>query len=184
MGKTTLLNVMGFLDKPQGGSLLFDGQDISKWNEGDLEVHRLKDLGFIFQAFYLIPTLTVMENTIYFLSSLGVGQQEALERGRKTLEMLHIWDMRDKKPLELSGGQRQRVAIARALAKQPKVILADEPTANLDHKTAEDIIGVFQSLHKSGKVSFIFSTHDMHLVSYADQVFTLNDGQVVAGARK
>lgn len=183
MGKTTLLNLMGLLDKPKSGKLYLNGQSTSEWTESELEKKRLSELGFVFQSFYLIPTLTAFENTTYFLPSLGVDENEARERASRVLESLGIFEIRDKFPLELSGGQRQRVAIARALVKRPKVILADEPTANLDHDTAEGIIGVFKKLHASGEVSFVFSTHDSNLVSYADMVYQLRDGRVGKGSK-
>jgi putative ABC transport system ATP-binding protein/lipoprotein-releasing system ATP-binding protein len=180
-GKTTLLNLLGFLDHPAKGKLDFLGQNVAAFGEAALTNLRLKDLGFVFQSFYLIPTLSVLENTTYFLAPLGLSKRESVERGEETLKKLGLIDHRYKKPSELSGGQRQRVAIARALAKRPKVILADEPTANLDRATSETIIGVFKDLQKTDKVSFVFSTHDTHLVSYAESVFTLMNGQIVKG---
>lgn len=180
-GKTTLLNLLGFLDRPQKGKLLFGTTDVAMLSEKELTELRLKDLGFVFQAFYLIPTLSVLENTIYFLPSLGLSRAMAVERGEKVLSQLGLADHRHKRPSELSGGQRQRVAIARALAKSPKVILADEPTANLDRATSETIISVFKDLQKSEGVSFVFSTHDHHLVSYAETIFKLSAGAVVKG---
>ncbi|MCM2321759.1 MAG: ABC transporter ATP-binding protein [Oligoflexia bacterium] len=177
-GKTTLLNLMGLLDRPHEGKLRFLARDIGTASESELEELRLRELGFVFQAFHLIPTLTALENTTYFLPMLGLSATQARSRGLEVLEMLGLKGFEDKRPLELSGGQRQRVAIARALAKRPKVILADEPTANLDRQTAEEIIGIFKRLHASGAASFVFSTHDLHLVSYCDQVFKLNDGKV------
>jgi putative ABC transport system ATP-binding protein/lipoprotein-releasing system ATP-binding protein len=180
-GKTTLLNLLGFLDRPQKGQLKFAGRDVTHLGENELTGLRLKDLGFVFQAFYLIPTLSVLENTIYFLNQLGLSRAAAVERGEDTLKKLGLIDHRYKRPGELSGGQRQRVAIARALAKRPKVILADEPTANLDRETSETIIGVFKDLQKTEGVSFVFSTHDHHLVSYAERTFTLRAGLIAEG---
>lgn len=192
-GKTTLLNLLGLLDQPHKGRLCFLGRDIFSDKglaglsevglpEATLQKLRLKELGFVFQAFHLIPTLTVLENTTYFLGPLGLGAREATERGEETLHKLGLIDHRHKRPGELSGGQRQRVAIARALAKRPKVILADEPTANLDRATSETIIGVFKELQRNDGVSFIFSTHDTHLVSYAESVFSLKNGLIQKGA--
>ncbi len=181
-GKTTLLNLLGLLDQPHAGKIEFLGRDVSALGENDLQSMRLADLGFVFQAFYLIPTLSALENTTYFLGPLGLSKKEALARGEETLAKLGLFEHRHKRPGELSGGQRQRVAIARALAKRPKVILADEPTANLDRATSETIIGVFKDLQKKEGVSFIFSTHDTHLVSYAETLFTLRDGLLEKGA--
>ena len=181
MGKTTLLNLLGLLDRPKSGEILLDGVTVASLKESQLEQVRLRDIGFVFQSYHLIPTLNALENTSYFLPSLGYPKWQARERAMEILESVGLGKFATQKPLELSGGQRQRLAIARALAKKPKVILADEPTANLDRKTAEEIITLFKDLHASGQVSFIFSTHDMHLVSYADQVYTLNDGAVTVG---
>ena len=179
-GKTTLLNLLGLLDRPHQGRIRFLGRDVGAMDEHALGKLRLADLGFVFQAFYLIPTLSVLENTTYFLAPLDVSRKEANERGEEVLSALGLIDHRHKRPAELSGGQRQRVAIARALAKRPKVILADEPTANLDRETAESIISVFKELQKTG-VSFVFSTHDTHLVSYAESVFSLKNGLIERG---
>ncbi len=179
-GKTTLLNLMGFLDRPERGEIEFFGRKTGAWTEHELGRMRLTDVGFVFQAFYLLPTLTVLENTTYFLPLLGITGARARERGEEVLVKIGLKDHLSKRPGELSGGQRQRVAIARALAKRPKVILADEPTANLDRATSETIISVFKDLQKTENASFVFATHDTHLVGYADQVFELRDGRVLS----
>lgn len=178
-GKTTLLNLMGLLEKPQVGDIRFLGQSVKGMSESALEVHRLRDLGFIFQAFFLIPTLSVLDNTTYFLGPLGMGARESKERATEVLEKVGLQDHLLKYPRELSGGQRQRVAVARAVAKKPKVILADEPTANLDRATAEKIVSVFQELRDKEGTSFVFSTHDQDLLGYAQSVYRLQDGKVV-----
>ncbi len=178
-GKTTLLNLMGLLEKPQTGDIRFLGQSVKGLSESALEIHRLHDLGFIFQAFFLIPTLSVLDNTTYFLGPLGMGAREAKERATEVLEKVGLQDHLLKYPRELSGGQRQRVAVARAVAKRPKVILADEPTANLDRATAEKIVSVFQELRDNEGTSFVFSTHDQDLLGYAQSVYRLQDGKVV-----
>ncbi|MBN8540040.1 MAG: ABC transporter ATP-binding protein [Deltaproteobacteria bacterium] len=180
-GKTTLLNVMGLLEKPQKGRLIFSGHDVATLTERELEVLRLRDLGFIFQSFFLLPTLTVLENTTYFLSSIGLTRSESRDRGEEVLKQVGLIEFKDKLPRDLSGGQRQRVAIARALAKKPRVILADEPTANLDRVTSDAIVAVFQELRRTQKVSFVFSTHDTHLVSYAQEVYRLDSGRLESG---
>lgn len=177
-GKTTLLNVLGLVDSASKGQLEFEGQDVTHLPEKDKEKLRLHKVGFIFQAFYLIPTLTVLENTSYFLPSLGYSAADAQKTALETLDLLGLADHAKKKPLELSGGQRQRVAIARAIAKKPHVVLADEPTANLDSVTAEKTINAFKELQKSANTSFIFSTHDSHLVSFAKSVYHMKDGQI------
>ncbi|MBI4347528.1 MAG: ABC transporter ATP-binding protein, partial [Elusimicrobia bacterium] len=177
-GKTTLLNILGLLDKPQRGTLSLFGEDMSALGEDAFERIRLKRLGFIFQSFHLIPTLTALENTAYFLDTLGFDHREAIDRAREMLRLVGLADHAGKRPGQLSGGQCQRVAIARAVAKRPEVILADEPTANLDRRTAEEIIAIFQELRSKEKVSFIFATHDMHLVSYGETVYKLQDGRL------
>jgi ABC-type lipoprotein export system ATPase subunit len=181
MGKTTLLGLMGLLDRPQGGKLWLAGDEVGALPERALSDLRLRRLGFVFQAFHLVPTLTALENTAYFLPYLGLSRAQAVRRSEEVLEALGIADMRHKKPLELSGGQRQRVSIARALAKRPNVILADEPTANLDRATAEGIISLFKGLHRDQGVSFVFSTHDLRLVDQADLALTIRDGKLFEG---
>lgn len=175
-GKTTLLNLLGLIDTPTKGQLEFCGEDLSSATEDQREVIRLQKVGFIFQSFHLIPTLSVLENTSYFLPLLGKSPSQAREISMHTLELLGLQDHAQKKPLELSGGQRQRVAVARAIAKRPAVVLADEPTANLDSETAEKMIKAFQELQSSENTSFVFSTHDSHLVSYAKDIFQMKDG--------
>lgn len=177
-GKTTLLNVMGLLEKPLKGQVIFDGHDVGRLTERELEILRLKRLGFVFQSFFLLPTLSVMENTSYFLPSIGLSRAEAKDRAEEVLSQVGLLEFRAKLPRELSGGQRQRVAIARALAKKPAVILADEPTANLDRKTSDTIVSVFQELREKQNVSFVFSTHDTHLVSFAQVVHPLENGKL------
>lgn len=182
-GKTTLLNLLGLIDSPSNGKIEFAGEDVTHLKESEKENLRLHKVGFIFQSFYLIPTLTVLENTSYFLPSLGYNPATAHKGAMETLDLLGLADHARKRPLELSGGQRQRVAIARAIAKKPTVVLADEPTANLDSVTAEKIINAFKELQKTENTSFIFSTHDSHLVSFAKQVFPMKDGAIERGVR-
>lgn len=177
-GKTTLLNLLGLIDAPTKGELIFQGEDVSRTGESVKEDLRLHRVGFVFQSFYLIPTLTVLENTSYFLPALGLTTAQSKQTAEEVLDLLGLKDHLHKKPLELSGGQRQRVAIARAIAKKPAVVLADEPTANLDSETAERTIKAFQELQRAEKTSFIFSTHDAHLVSYARSVHHMKDGRL------
>ncbi|WP_413292024.1 ABC transporter ATP-binding protein [Bdellovibrio sp. HCB185ZH] len=181
-GKTTLLNLLGLLDAPTNGQIIFGGKDVGNLPESEKENIRLHQVGFVFQSFYLIPTLTILENTSYFLPSLGYSSVDAKKTALETLDLLGIANHANKKPLELSGGQRQRAAIARAIAKKPAVVLADEPTANLDSETSEKIIGAFKELQKSQRTSFIFSTHDSHLVKYAETIYHIKDGQISTGA--
>lgn len=177
-GKTTLLNLLGLIDTPSKGRIEFAGDDVTDLDENAKEDLRLHKVGFVFQAFHLIPTLSVLENTSYFLPSLGYSSAKAHQAAMTTLDLLGLADHAKKRPLELSGGQRQRVAIARAIAKKPAVVLADEPTANLDSVTAEVTINAFKELQKTENTSFIFSTHDSHLVSYAQSVYQMKDGRI------
>lgn len=177
-GKTTLLNILGLIDSVKSGEMFFLGEDIGKMTESEREDFRLRKLGFIFQSFHLIPTLTVLENTAYFLPLMGQSQAVANQKAKEVLSLLGLETHWNKKPLELSGGQRQRVAIARALAKSPAVILADEPTANLDEETATKTIEAFQELRRQNNTSFVFSTHDAHLVSYAETVYKMKEGRL------
>lgn len=180
-GKTTLLNLLGLIDRPDSGGLRFDGQDTLELKDKDAERIRLNKIGFVFQSFYLIPTLSVLENTSYFALQVFPSERIALEKAKSVLDILGLSEHLNKLPSQLSGGQRQRVAIARALAKEPRVVLADEPTANLDAETATRTIEAFKELQRQQKTSFVFSTHDPHLVSYAQIVYRLLDGKVVAG---
>lgn len=182
-GKTTLLNILGLIDQPNQGQLSLLGENVTQISENDKERLRLEKIGYVFQTFHLIPTLSVLENTTYFLPMLGYGKAAMNKSAMQVLDILGIADHAAKKPLELSGGQRQRVAIARALVKKPAVILADEPTANLDSETATKTILAFQELQRTEKTSFIFSTHDSHLVSYASKVFPMKDGQIASEAK-
>jgi putative ABC transport system ATP-binding protein/lipoprotein-releasing system ATP-binding protein len=180
-GKTTLLNLLGLLDRPDSGELQFDGQATKMITERESEILRLNKIGFIFQAFHLVPTLTVLENTSYFALQTLASEALAISKSREILAILGLQDHLHKLPGQLSGGQRQRVAIARALAKQPKVVLADEPTANLDAETATRTIETFKELQRSQNTSFLFSTHDPHLVSYASEVYHLHGGTLQKG---
>lgn len=177
-GKTTLLNLMGLLDSPEKGSIHFSGKDVSRLPEEEAEKLRLREMGFIFQSFHLLPTLTVLENTSYFLYTQGYKDSDATKKAKEVLERVGLGNKLSKYIGALSGGERQRVAIARALAKNPQVVLADEPTANLDRRTAEDIIQVFKDLQQTG-TAFIFSTHDQHLVSHGERVISLEDGKIL-----
>lgn len=178
VGKTTLLNLMGVIENPTKGQIVFCDELVEKMSEKEKEFLRLKNIGFVFQSFYLLPTLTVLENAAYFLPSLGMTGEKAKKWATEILDLLGLAEHKNKRPLELSGGQRQRVAIARAMAKRPKVIIADEPTANLDSTTADKIILAFQELQRTENTSFIFATHDSHLVSYAKRVLKMNDGLI------
>ncbi len=177
-GKTTLLNILGLIENPLNGNLIFCGDDLAKASEKVREKIRLHKIGFVFQSFYLIPTLTVFENTSYFLPQLGHSREKSRKWALDVLALLGLENHIDKRPGELSGGERQRVAIARAIAKKPTVVLADEPTANLDSETATRIIKAFKELQCAEGTSFIFSTHDPQLVEFARTVFNMKDGLI------
>ncbi len=182
-GKTTLLNLIGCLDKPTSGSLKVADVDTSALTRKEASVFRGKNLGFIFQDFNLIPVLSVYENVEYPL--LIVQNSPAEERKKRIaslLETVGMIDQRDKYPDQISGGQKQRVAIARALVTNPRLVLADEPTANLDSKTAFMVIDIMRKMKEEFGVTFIFSTHDQRVVNEVEAVYTLQDGMLVEDA--
>jgi putative ABC transport system ATP-binding protein len=177
-GKTTLLNLVGCIDTPSSGRLRVCGQDIGALNDVELTDFRSKHIAFVFQSFNLLPVLTAYENVEYPLLLLGAP---AAERKAKTLAMLEavgLADKRDQRPNQLSGGQKQRVAIARALVKGPSLVLADEPTANLDSRTGAEIIALMREVQERHSASFVFSTHDPQLMSHADETFVIRDGEL------
>jgi len=177
-GKSTLLNLIGCIDKPTGGDITIDGETIAAKPDDELSEFRARKIGFIFQNFNLIPVLSAYENVEYPLVLLGVG---AAERKRRTLEMLESVGLArhgSHRPNQLSGGQKQRVAIARALVKGPTLVLADEPTANLDSKTGAVIIDLMRQVQHQHGATFIFSTHDPQLISHAEEVFAIRDGEL------
>jgi putative ABC transport system ATP-binding protein len=175
-GKTTLLNLIGCIDTPTRGRVEVCGTDIGRLSDNALTDFRARTIGFIFQSFNLVPVLTAYENVEYPLLLIGV---KAAERRRRTLAMLEAVGLAaqaDQRPNELSGGQKQRVAIARALVKQPAVVLADEPTANLDSATGAAIVALMRRMQAERSTSFIFSTHDPHLMSHSEATFAIRDG--------
>ncbi|MFC1888247.1 ABC transporter ATP-binding protein [Thermodesulfobacteriota bacterium] len=177
-GKTTLLNLIGALDVATSGDVNVFGQDLSSLSRRKRADLRLKSLGFVFQAYNLVPVLTARENVEFVLELQGSGG-ERRDRALSTLEELSLADLADRRPHELSGGQQQRVAVARAVASRPKLVLADEPTANLDSENAEALLQMMRRLRDSHGMTFIFSTHDPLVMSYASRVVTLRDGKVV-----
>ncbi|MEI7725431.1 MAG: ABC transporter ATP-binding protein [Bacteroidota bacterium] len=183
-GKTTLLNLLGGLDSPSGGEIMIDGTDITGLKSRQLIDFRLRNIGFVFQSFNLIPVLTAKENVEFIMQLQGVNREQ---RDRRTLELLHSVGLGEKintRPGKLSGGQQQRVAVARALASKPKFILADEPTANLDSKSAENLLEIMEKLNREENITFIFSTHDSRVVAKARRVVTLEDGKIVSDVSK
>jgi len=180
-GKTTLLNLLGLIDSPTSGTVFLDGNQV-KYN-GLTKLHsiRLEKLGFIFQMFNLIPVLTAYENVEYPLLLAKKRPAQRREMVEHVLKEVRLWEFRKHKPNELSGGQRQRVAIARALVNRPKIILADEPTANIDSATASEILDLMHTLNEEDKVTFLFSTHDRLVMEHAKRVVKLHDGVIVDG---
>ena len=183
-GKTTLLNLMGGLDAPTSGEIVIDQTDITRLKSRKLIDFRLRNIGFVFQSFNLIPVLTAKENVEFIMQLQGVNREQ---RDLRTLELLKSVGLGDKinaRPGKLSGGQQQRVAVARALASKPKFILADEPTANLDSKSAENLLEIMEKLNREENITFIFSTHDSRVVAKARRVITLEDGKIVGDVLK
>ena len=174
-GKSTMLNLIGALDKPTAGTLLIDGVDISKLNDNQLTELRQK-IGFVFQFFNLIPRLTARDNVELSLSISGVGKSQRRKLAEELLETVGLKDRINHKPAELSGGQQQRVAIARALANNPRFLLLDEPTGNIDSKTAKEIVGLIKKLNEKDNVSIIMVTHDQHLAREAKRTVEMFDG--------
>jgi len=179
-GKTTLLNLIGGLDSPTSGSLHVEGKDISLLKEREMTSFRLHHIGFVFQAYNLIPVLTAKENVAFVMELQGRKRGEIDKRVIELLEAVGLSDRMDSRPAKLSGGQQQRVAVARALASKPKFVLADEPTANLDSKSAENLLDIMERLNKQEGVTFIFSTHDPRIVAKARRIITLEDGKVAS----
>jgi putative ABC transport system ATP-binding protein len=177
-GKSTAMNLIGSLDMPTKGHIFLDGEDISSLDESELAQVRGKNIGFIFQQFNLIPTLTVFENVVLPMTLQGIFEEEREEKAEKILQRLDLYDRKDHYPNQISGGQQQRVAIARALANDPEVILADEPTGNLDTKTGLKVMDFLTELNKEGR-TIVFVTHSPELAKkYAHTVYWLKDGKV------
>ncbi|MBW1636468.1 MAG: ABC transporter ATP-binding protein [Deltaproteobacteria bacterium] len=182
-GKSTLLNMIGCLDPPTGGILTVASQDISLFNKRDAALFRGNTIGFIFQDFNLIPVLTVAENVEYpLLMVQNWPRQKRYQRVQELLSAVGMGDQADKFPSQISGGQKQRVAVARALVTNAQLVLADEPTANLDQKTAHKIITLMKDMRDEFGTTFIFSTHDPRVVENAETIFTLEDGRLLQGS--
>ncbi|HIH31777.1 TPA: ABC transporter ATP-binding protein [Candidatus Woesearchaeota archaeon] len=177
-GKSTAMNMVGCLDVPSKGHILLDGHDIARLSESQLAQVRGKKIGFIFQKFNLINTLSAQENVMLPLTFLDVPEEKRKQISYKLMETVNLGDRTDHKPNELSGGQQQRVAIARALAVDPEILLADEPTGNLDSKSGETVMHFLEDLHRKGK-TIVMVTHDDNLAKFADRIEVLKDGQIV-----
>ncbi|HDL18947.1 MAG TPA: ABC transporter ATP-binding protein [Bacteroidetes bacterium] len=177
-GKTTLLNLIGGLDKPTAGNVVIDGVDISTLRSGKLIDYRLHNIGFVFQAYNLIPVFTARENVEFIMLLQGVPKEKRSQRALELLTAVGLQNRVDTRPSRLSGGQQQRVAVARALASRPAFVLADEPTANLDSVTAESLLDLMEELNGKYQMTFIFSTHDQKVIKRARRVVTLEDGSI------
>ena len=179
-GKTTLLNIIGGLDLPSGGKIVLDGNQLSNLSETDLSRIRRDQIGFVFQAYNLLPVLTARENIEYVMKLQGTAKEQCFSRSLAVAKKLGIEMLLDKLPHQLSGGQQQRVAVARAVASTPKLILADEPTANLDSKSAASLIDMMQKLNRDEGVTIIFSSHDPMVIAKARRSVVLKDGELVS----
>ncbi len=178
-GKTTLLNAIGGLDRLDSGEVYIGDRRIDNLSKGELAELRLRQIGFVFQAFNLIPVLTARENVEFVMQVQGVG---AIDRQQKSLEILEevgLVGLEDRRPADMSGGQQQRVAVARAIVSRPKLVLADEPTANLDSKTADGLMELFRELNERHSTTFVIATHDKRVMSYAKRLVRMLDGRIV-----
>jgi len=178
-GKTTLLNIIGGLDDPTDGVAIIDDVDLTSLSGSNKTLFRMRNIGFVFQSFNLIPVLTVAENIEFIMQLQGISKEIREKRTNELIEAVGLADKRNSRPNKLSGGQQQRVAVARALASKPKFILADEPTANLDSKSAENLLDIMGKLNKEENITFIFSTHDIRVMNKARRIITIEDGRVI-----
>ena len=183
-GKTTLLNQIGALDTPTAGSVQIDGRELAGMDKAQLSQLRLDRIGFVFQAYNLIPVLTAFENAEFVLMMRGVPAAERRQRVLDTLKAVGLEGMEDRRPSELSGGQQQRVAVARAIVGEPALVLADEPTANLDSKTGNELISLMRRLNSEQGITFVFATHDPKVMDAATRVVQMVDGEVAEDIRK
>lgn len=184
-GKTTLLNLMGCLDRPTSGTIMFDGREVGRLDKKGLAGIRRESIGFVFQSHNLIPVLTAYENVEFAIRLINrYDNRELRDRVMKTLAAVGLAGLENRRPNELSGGQKQRVAIARALVKEPQLILADEPTANLDSKTSEEVLEVMVKMNRELGTTFIFSTHDPRVMDYAQRLLEIRDGLISQDRRR
>ncbi len=184
-GKTTLLNLIGALDKATSGTIRFNGDGLGDFSRDDLAMLRRKEIGFIFQSYNLIPVLTAQENVEFALRIAGgENKKNSCEKARSLLRDVGLAGMEDRRPNELSGGQKQRVAVARALVKEPSLVLADEPTANLDSNTSKEVLGIMLDMNEDLDTTFVFSTHDPMVMDYARRLLELKDGQITQDERR
>ena len=178
-GKTTLLNAIGGLDIPDSGEVYVEGRRIDNLSKGELADLRLQQIGFVFQAYNLIPVLTARENVEFVMQVQGMPAAERGEKSMAILEEVGLQGLEDRRPAEMSGGQQQRVAVARAIVSRPALILADEPTANLDSKTSDELMELFTQLNKQHNTTFVIATHDRRVMGYAKRLIRMLDGRIV-----
>jgi len=183
-GKTTLLNLVGGLDRADEGNISINGEEITQMSSGDLIDFRLKNIGFVFQSYNLIPVLTAQENVEFIMQLQGIPKAERDERVNLLFKQIGMQDKMGNRPSQLSGGQQQRVAVARALASRPQFVLADEPTANLDSASANNLLDIMWKLNQEEQMTFIFSTHDQRVIDRAKRVITLVDGRIVSDSNQ
>jgi len=183
-GKTTLLNILGGLDQPTGGKVTIGNTEITGMKDGALIDFRLKNIGFVFQAYNLIPVLTTMENVEFIMLLQKRSKEERDSRAMELLKQMGIAEKANQRPSQLSGGQQQRVAVARALASKPEFVLADEPTANLDSTSTSALLDIMAQMNKEEGATFVFSTHDQRVIDKARRVVTLEDGKIVSDERR
>ena len=183
-GKTTLLNLLGGLDQPTSGSILIDGTDITALSDNELIDFRLHNIGFVFQAYNLIPVLSATENVSFIMLLKDRPKEERLARAEQLLKAVGLEGKEDKRPGQLSGGQQQRVAVARALASKPKFVLADEPTANLDSESTSKLLDIMEQLNAQENMTFVFATHDDRVIAKAKRVVSNSDGKVISDTAK
>ena len=182
-GKSTLMNLIGCLDTPTSGSYILNGKDVSQMSDNELAEIRNKEIGFVFQTFNLLPRTTALDNVALPMVYAGVSKKDRTERAIEVLNDVGLSDRMDHRPNQLSGGQRQRVAVGRALINKPSIILADEPTGNLDSKTGVEIMNLFENIHKAGN-TIIVVTHEEEIASHADRIIRLRDGMIESDTRK
>jgi putative ABC transport system ATP-binding protein len=183
-GKSTLLNLLGGLDQPTSGSILIDGTDITALSDNELIDFRLHNIGFVFQAYNLIPVLSATENVSFIMLLQDRPKEERLARAEQLLKAVGLEGKEDKRPGQLSGGQQQRVAVARALASKPKFVLADEPTANLDSESTSKLLDIMEQLNAQENMTFVFATHDDRVIAKAKRVVSISDGKVISDTAK
>lgn len=182
-GKSTLMNILGCLDRPTTGKYLLDGAEVEMLNDDQLAEERNKKIGFVFQNFNLLPRMDALNNVALPLIYAGISKEERLKKAAHALERVGLGERLDHRPNELSGGQRQRVAIARALVNDPTIVLADEPTGNLDSRSGEEIMDIFRELHKQGR-TIVLVTHEPEIAEFAERVVVVRDGEIIEDRRK